>query len=171
MNPVTAILQRLAGGPAMDPRAVVEWFAGGGWTMAALAAVALVLAYLVLERFLDIRSQVRAIERAGGLGSRPGVGARVRGLRRIGLIRACVVVAPLLGLLGTVTGIIETFDSILAGGYVAEMGEGIRKALLTTQYGLAIAAPGLLAERLLLRRQQRLRRLLRTAGHAGEDEG
>jgi len=152
-------------------RVIVGWFAGGGWIMAALAVVALALAYLVLERFLDIRSEVRAIERAGGLAGRPVVGVEVRGLRRIGLIRACVVVAPLLGLLGTVTGIIQTFDSILAGGYVAEMGEGIRKALLTTQYGLAIAAPGLLAERLLLRRQERLRRLLRTVGHAGEEGG
>jgi len=150
----------------------IEWFASGGWTMAALAAVALALCYLVVERFLDIRSEIRAMEKAGGvLVGRSLVGVEVRGLRRIGLIRACIVVAPLLGLLGTVTGIIETFESILAGGYVAEMGEGIRKALLTTQYGLAIAAPGLLAERLLLVRQERLRRLLRAARPHLEDGG
>jgi|GEM_PF-1390740 len=159
-------------------RVIVDWFAAGGWTMAALSAVALALAYLVLERLLDIRAQVRAVRRAGGPTLAAPVvadealgGAGVRGLRRMGLIRACVVVAPLLGLLGTVTGIIETFDSILAGGYVAEMGEGIRKALLTTQYGLAIAAPGLLAERMLLRRQERLLRLRRKAGLASAEVG
>jgi biopolymer transport protein ExbB len=149
----------------IDTRAVVEWFTVGGWTMAALTAVALALAYLVVERLLDIRGEARALRRTGVPAS---AGPGVRGLRRMGLIRACVVVAPLLGLLGTVTGIIDTFDSILAGGYIAEMGEGIRKALLTTQYGLVIAAPGLVAERLLVRRQERLRRLRRTAGPAVE---
>jgi biopolymer transport protein ExbB/TolQ len=148
----------------MNLQAIIDWFAAGGWTMAALAAVALAMAYLVVERFLDIRGQTRALARAGGAAAAlVPAGVEVRGLRRIGIIRACVVVAPLLGLLGTVTGIIETFDTILRGGYVAEMGEGIRKALLTTQYGLAIAAPGLVAERILLRRQERLRRMLRAA--------
>jgi len=168
MNHVTVILPRLAGDLAIDPRAVVDWFVGGGWTMAALTAVALALAYLVVERLLDIRAEARALRRTGiAVSAGPGV----RGLRRMGLIRACVVVAPLLGLLGTVTGIVETFDSILAGGYIAEMGEGIRKALLTTQYGLVIAAPGLVAERLLVQWQQRLGRLRRTAGLAMEDGG
>ncbi len=159
----------------IDLRVIVDWFAAGGWTMAALTAVALALAYLVVERLLDIRAQARAVHQAGrpalpspAVDEEAAVGAGVRGLRRMGLIRACVVVAPLLGLLGTVTGIIETFDSILAGGYIAEMGEGIRKALLTTQYGLVIAAPGLVAERLLVRRRERLRRLRRAAGLAAE---
>jgi len=159
-------------------RVIADWFAAGGWTMAALSAVALALAYLVVERLLDIRAEARAVRRAGGLSLAGSAvapeaigGAGVRGLRRMGLIRACVVVAPLLGLLGTVTGIIETFDGILAGGYIAEMGEGIRKALLTTQYGLAIAAPGLVAERLLVRRQERLRRLRRVAGMSAEGDG
>jgi len=154
-----------------DLGTLIDWFAAGGWTMAALAVVALALAYLIVERYLDIRAETRAIERAGGLAGRPKVALETRGLRRIGMIRAFVVVAPLLGLLGTVTGIIETFDSILRGGYVVEMGEGIRKALLTTQYGLAIAAPGLLAERILLRRQQRLSQLLRTVHPPGEGLG
>jgi len=154
-----------------DFRAMTEWFTAGGWVMAALSAVAFVLAYLVVERFLDIRAELRAIERSLVPAGRPTVGVEVRGLRRIGLVRACVVAAPLLGLLGTVTGIIQTFDSILAGGYIAEMGEGIRKALLTTQYGLAIAAPGLLAERMLNRQQQRLRRLRRMVRGSLEEMG
>ena len=88
----------------------------------------------------------------------------------MGLIRSCIVIAPLLGLLGTVTGMIDTFESILRGGYIAEMSDGIRKALLTTQYGLAIAAPGLIAERVLLNRIEKLARLARTSpGLDGEE--
>ena len=137
--------------------AVWAWFATGGPTMLALGAVALVLGFLVVERYLAIGAELRAPR---GPGREAGVEAPaaggLAGLRRMGLIRACIVVAPLLGLLGTVTGMIETFESILRGGYITEMSLGIRKALLTTQYGLAIAAPGLLAERVLLRRLERL---------------
>lgn len=133
------------------------WLASGGYTMAALGVVALALCFLIAERFLATRAQLRAL--ASGIVPAPGPS----GLRRMGLIRACIVVAPLLGLLGTVTGMIETFDSILHGGYVTEMSGGICKALLTTQYGLAIAAPGLVAERILVRRIAKLSGLLRAA--------
>ena len=81
----------------------------------------------------------------------------------MGMIRACIIIAPLLGLLGTVTGMIDSFDSILHGGYVTAMSRGICKALLTTQYGLAIAAPGLLAEQVLLRRLDKLENLRQAA--------
>jgi len=139
------------------------WFAGGGHTMVALGLVATTLGFLILERFLATGAQMRALRRSGG----PSCELRRRaavpgGLRRMGLIRACIVVAPLLGLLGTVSGMIQTFDSILHGGYITEMGGGICKALLTTQYGLAIAAPGLVAERVLVRRLEKLDLLRRT---------
>jgi len=72
------------------------------------------------------------------------------------LVRSIVAVAPLLGLLGTVTGMIETFRSLgemqlfTQGGGVAG---GIGEALLTTQMGLAVAVPGVVVGRLLDRRQ------------------
>lgn len=55
-------------------------------------------------------------------------------------------VTPLLGLLGTVTGMIETFQSIsLYGtGDPKLMSSGISQALITTQLGLAVAIPILL---------------------------
>jgi biopolymer transport protein ExbB len=132
--------------------------------MIALSVVGVVLCFLALERFLSLGSQIRSL--SSELDSHHYIFAerlRLTGLRRMGIIRACIVIAPLLGLLGTVTGMIETFDTICHGGYVTEMSRGICKALLTTQYGLAIAAPGLLAERVLLRRQARLDRLLRAS--------
>lgn len=68
------------------------------------------------------------------------------------LTRSCVIVAPLLGLLGTVTGMIETFVSLKDMSLHAASGGvsgGISQALLTTQMGLVVAIPGLIADRML----------------------
>ncbi len=147
------------------------WLADGGRTMIALGVLALGLCFLVVERFLAIGGRIRSL-RAGTHHAPATLPEMVDlgGHRRMGLIRACIVIAPLLGLLGTVTGMIETFATILQGGHVSEMSVGIRKALLTTQYGLAIAAPGLLAERVLLRRAGRLNILTRIAGLTSEEQ-
>jgi biopolymer transport protein ExbB len=72
------------------------------------------------------------------------------------LIRSLVAVAPLLGLLGTVDGMIETFDSLADMELFSQSGGiagGISKALFTTQMGLAISIPGLLLGRMLERRE------------------
>ncbi len=75
------------------------------------------------------------------------------------MVRAIVMVAPLLGLLGTVSGMIETFDSLGDQALFAATGGvagGISQALLTTQMGLVVAIPGLVVGRLLDRRQRAL---------------
>jgi len=61
---------------------------------------------------------------------------------------------PMLGLLGTVTGMIEVFEVIaLQGtGEPQEMAHGISQALLTTASGLIIAIPVIFAHHLLVRR-------------------
>jgi biopolymer transport protein ExbB len=62
------------------------------------------------------------------------------------LIGAMIAAAPLLGLLGTVAGMIGTFES-LAGGAAQSMGGlagGISEALLNTEAGLTVAIPALL---------------------------
>lgn len=60
-------------------------------------------------------------------------------------------VAPLLGLLGTVSGMIETFRVIgMYGlGNSQAMAAGIKEALLTTQAGLLVAIPGLLVGQIM----------------------
>lgn len=65
--------------------------------------------------------------------------------RRIVWLAALTAAAPLLGLLGTVTGMIATFTAVSsAGGNTLEqVSDGIRTALITTQFGLIIAIPGL----------------------------
>ncbi|HPN30004.1 MAG TPA: MotA/TolQ/ExbB proton channel family protein [bacterium] len=52
-------------------------------------------------------------------------------------------IAPLLGLLGTVTGMISTFDAItvFGSGNPKLMSSGISEALITTEYGLIVAIP------------------------------
>ena len=67
-------------------------------------------------------------------------------------------VAPLIGLLGTVTGIIKAFNAIQEGG----MGDprllsgGISEALITTAAGLCVAIPSYIAYRHLRRRVDRI---------------
>ncbi len=72
------------------------------------------------------------------------------------IILAIVTVAPLAGLLGTVIGMIETFDSLADMALFSRSGGiagGISQALFTTQMGLAVAVPGLVLGRILDRKQ------------------
>ena len=72
------------------------------------------------------------------------------------LIRTIVTIAPLLGLLGTVGGMIETFDSLQNMDLFSQTGGiagGISQALITTQFGLTIAIPGLLINGMLNKRR------------------
>jgi len=72
------------------------------------------------------------------------------------LVRTIVIVAPLAGLLGTVIGMIETFDSLGSMQLFSQSGGiagGISQALFTTQMGLVVAVPGLVVGRLLDKRQ------------------
>ena len=75
------------------------------------------------------------------------------------MVKSIVIVAPLAGLLGTVGGMIETFDALGDGALFAASGGvagGISQALLTTQMGLVVAIPGVIIGRILDRRQARL---------------
>jgi biopolymer transport protein ExbB len=75
------------------------------------------------------------------------------------LVRCLIAMSPLLGLLGTVTGLIETFGS-LGQSTTSTASEGIAggivEALYATQMGLAIAVPGLLMGGILHHREQNL---------------
>jgi biopolymer transport protein ExbB len=66
--------------------------------------------------------------------------------RYLWVIKAVSVVAPLMGLLGTVTGMIETFQviTLFGTGDPKLMAGGISEALVTTMLGLVVAIPLLL---------------------------
>ncbi|MEA3521764.1 MAG: MotA/TolQ/ExbB proton channel family protein [Campylobacterota bacterium] len=75
------------------------------------------------------------------------------------LVKTIVIVAPLTGLLGTVIGMIETFDSLQAQALFTQGGGiagGISQALFTTQFGLGVAIPGLIIGRILDRKERSL---------------
>lgn len=65
---------------------------------------------------------------------------------KVDILFTLVAAAPLLGLLGTVSGMIRTFKIITDFGFgnPAILSEGISIALLTTEAGLLVAFPGLL---------------------------
>ena len=73
-------------------------------------------------------------------------------------LKVCAAVAPLLGLLGTVTGMINTFQVITTHGTGDPrlMAGGISEAMVTTQVGLAVAIPVMIVASFLGRRARNL---------------
>ena len=73
--------------------------------------------------------------------------------RMLPFIAVTAATAPLLGLLGTVTGMINTFKliTIFGTGDARQLSSGISEALITTEFGLIIAIPTLIAHSMLTR--------------------
>ena len=88
--------------------------------------------------------------------------------RGLALVKLLAAMAPLLGLLGTVTGMIATFQAItlFGTGDPAMMASGISQALVTTVLGLLTAVPLLLAHLLLQGRSRKLARILEAESSA-----
>lgn len=76
--------------------------------------------------------------------------------RSITIIQVISIVAPLMGLLGTVIGMIETFQSItlFGAGDPKTMASGISTALMTTVLGLCVAIPTTLLHAIVNTRSQ-----------------
>jgi biopolymer transport protein ExbB len=76
----------------------------------------------------------------------------------IGLLHTIASVSPLLGLLGTVSGMIKVFSTISVEGVgnPASLATGISEALITTAAGLTVAIPTFLGQRYLAGRAERL---------------
>ena len=79
--------------------------------------------------------------------------------RRIRFLGVIITAGPLLGLLGTVTGMLTTFDGMLqlAGDRFGNVVTGISEALITTQTGLIISVPALVLLSFILQRRNALR--------------
>lgn len=84
--------------------------------------------------------------------------------RDLRVMKICVSIAPLLGLLGTVTGMLTTFAALASGSggdkTMALVAKGISEALVTTETGLVIALPGIFAHYILVRKLQRYKAFL-----------
>ncbi|MGD8376145.1 MAG: MotA/TolQ/ExbB proton channel family protein [Acidobacteriota bacterium] len=79
--------------------------------------------------------------------------------RDLKFMRRAVSTAPLLGLLGTVTGMLSTFHALATGSggdqTMDMIAGGISEALITTETGLVIALPGLFFQYHLARKRDR----------------
>jgi biopolymer transport protein ExbB len=80
--------------------------------------------------------------------------AKMKLNRFLPFVAISAAAAPLLGLLGTVTGIINTFKliTVFGSGDVKTLSGGISEALITTEFGLIVAIPSLLLHAFLSRK-------------------
>ena len=83
--------------------------------------------------------------------------ARLKANANLSYIKVLVALAPFLGLLGTVTGMVEVFDvmAVTGSGNARAMAAGISKATLPTMAGLVVALSGLFFTTSLERRAER----------------
>jgi len=67
--------------------------------------------------------------------------------KNLSMIQTCIMLAPLFGLLGTVTGMIEVFQvmAFSGGGDARAMAGGVSKATLPTMAGMVVALSGVFA--------------------------
>jgi biopolymer transport protein ExbB len=89
--------------------------------------------------------------------------------RRLGSIAAITQVAPLVGLLGTILGMITTFHAFVQGGSYASanaLAGGMWQALISTAGGLVVAIPGHLAYHFL---SGRVRAIVRDVEWSGNE--
>lgn len=109
----------------------------------------------ILAEVLRHRNQPREVQRAAVEDVGRAVAHELN--RYISAIGTVAVVAPLLGLFGTVVGMIEIFASYTpAGGDPAQLARGISIALYNTAFGILIAIPAMIAHRYLRSRTDNL---------------
>lgn len=84
---------------------------------------------------------------------------RIRG--SMPLILTCITLCPLLGLLGTVTGMIQVFDAMATqGGNARSMAAGVSAATIPTMSGMIASLSGILGSLFIRRRIERESELL-----------
>ena len=88
--------------------------------------------------------------------------------RHLAMLNTIGNIAPLLGLLGTITGMIVAFESIAVAGAgdPRVVAGGISQALVTTASGLVIAIPTIVSYRYLARKAESLLETVEVYGHA-----
>jgi biopolymer transport protein ExbB len=77
--------------------------------------------------------------------------------RSVAVVQTLVALCPLLGLMGTVTGMIEVFDAMAgsSGGNARSMASGVSRATIPTMAGMVGALSGVFLVTMLTRRVQR----------------
>ena len=133
-------------------------------TAIALAREAKTPVHRVLLAIAEVRGGEDAREKAAGLAGDDVLRALNLRLPWLAILGSLV---PLMGLLGTVVGMIRVFTRVAEAGDVSDitlLAGGIWEALLTTAFGLSVAIPILLAYHLLLGKVDRVAFAMRRAG-------
>jgi len=193
-----SFLAALINSPSIEER----WHQGGlvGYIISAVGAFAILLALLRFAVLAGITSKVNAQLKSDKANTNnplgrvlkitednPGIDTETLELKLeeatlkerpaiesgLNLLKIIAAVAPLLGLLGTVTGMIITFQAItiFGAGDPKAMAGGISGALVTTVLGLIVAIPTVLMHTLVNGRAKRVLHILdeQTAGIIAEN--
>ena len=82
--------------------------------------------------------------------------------QNLSLIKMCVGIAPLFGLFGTITGMMEVFHllAITGGGDAKAMAGGVARSTIPAMAGLAVALTGTFANQYLVNKSQKEEDLL-----------
>ena len=151
----------------------------GGNVLWVIATLVLFMWTLIIERFIYFYLGGWSTDRSAAIGvweSRAERGSwNAKQIRRkllsetrgfinenMALIATCVALCPLLGLLGTVTGMIEVFNvmAVTGGGDAKSMAGGVQRSTIPTMAGMVAALSGLFANTALQRITSREEHLL-----------
>ena len=140
--------------------ALLEFLARGGPAMIAILALSVVLYAHCFQLLLVLRRARRTLPRVADAHSvRLQVAWQESFRQRRMALGAMIAAAPLLGLLGTVGGMVRTFASLSTRGSDQSMeglARGIAEVLVATESGLLVALPALLLVYLAHREVRRL---------------
>ncbi len=160
--------------PLIDAiNAIRDFLDTGGSVLFAIGVLIFAMWLLILERFIyffyGYRAQKQAVQSHWHTRTdksswpakqvREAMVSRSKGKlnQHLPLINVMVAVCPLLGLLGTVTGMIEVFDvmAITGTGSARGMASGVSKATIPTMAGMVGALSGVFASTYLSRKAKR----------------
>jgi len=131
-------------------RALDTLMSQGGVIMWIIFAVAVAILYLAMQRWLTWRSLPP--RQPVALGERKALAAKAEYLRALNrmeaglpLLKALVMITPLLGLTGTVTGMVLVFDGLSLGSSAdpRQLASGIARAILPTFASMAVVLLGM----------------------------
>jgi biopolymer transport protein ExbB len=107
-----------------------------------------------VQQYAHLLGNSPSRERQEDVSSALYIGVDKRVSARLWILDTIVTAAPLLGLLGTILGIMDTFNALSAGGISdpAAVSRGIATALRATALGICAALLGLLGNNILTRR-------------------
>ncbi|MGD8417912.1 MAG: MotA/TolQ/ExbB proton channel family protein [Pseudomonadales bacterium] len=148
--------------------AIVQFIELGGDVLYLIAAVTFLMWTLIFERFWYFRAEHKNVVREAtqmwesrsersswsAHAIRDGLisNAADRITGSLPLIQTCVMLCPLLGLLGTVTGMITVFDAMATmGGNARSMASGVSQATIPTMSGMIASLSGVLGSTLVRR--------------------